>query len=132
MKNLLLLCLLFFFTQCKSQENKLVDWSSDLDYLKTELPKRHYNLYATKSPSDFETGVNKIKEQQWALSDFAIAFKLQQLIAGFGDSHSKISWGQYLDKSQILPLHLVWFSDGIYIVEVKTDKGISRRKIVKK
>ncbi len=116
MKNQLLLTTLFAFTLCTSQENKVADWSSDLDYLKTELPKRHYSLFAIKSPSAFEAGIEKIKKQQWELSDFAIAFKLQQLIAGFGDSHSKVSWGQYLDKSQILPLHLVWFSDGIYIL----------------
>ena len=60
--------------------------------------------------------MDKIKLISTKLSDFEVAIKLQQLIAGFGDSHTSINFGQLIDKNNILPLHLYWFSDGLYIL----------------
>ena len=113
---LIAITLVVCFCSCNILNNSKGDWESDLLYLKTELPKKHINLFSSKSKEDYFSGVDKIIDESHDLNDFQIGIKLQQLIASFGDSHSKIGWEQYLDKSKRLPLQLYWFSDGIYIL----------------
>jgi hypothetical protein len=117
MRNISLLIIgLFLIQSCNSQNTKTIDWTSDLDYIANELPKKHYNLFTIKSKKEYLTNLAKLKSSSKALSDFEIAIKLQQLIAKFGDSHTKVNYGQFIDKTQILPLHLYWFSDGLFVL----------------
>jgi hypothetical protein len=93
-----------------------VDWQADLNYLERQLPKNHYDLFALQSQTYFQQGIEKIKASADTLSDLAVAVQLQQLVASMGDSHTKVDFGPFLDKDQVLPLHLYWFSDGLYIL----------------
>lgn len=97
-------------------QNKTIDWDTDLNYLEKELPEKHCDLFAIKSKDTFITGINAIKEESSSLKDVEIALKIQQLIAKFGDSHTNLNINQILDKNQILPMHLLWASDGLYIL----------------
>ena len=91
MKNVILLTFLFACLTAFSKSDENIDWSSDIEYIKVELPKNHYNLYMVKSEQDFFTGLDDISKIQNQLSDFEVAVKLQQLIATFGDSHTTLS-----------------------------------------
>lgn len=117
MKNLSLLILaLFLSTLCKAQTSTPINWDADIDFLGTELPQKHCDFFAMKDKNSFLTGLDKIKRNSAELTDFEVAIQLQQLIASFGDSHTHVSFGQNLDKNNILPLHLYWFSDGLFIL----------------
>lgn len=117
MRNLCLLIIgLFLSLQCNSQTLKKNDWVTDIDFLAKELPRKHYDFFTIKDKQEFLVELDKIKLISTKLSDFEVAIKLQQLIAGFGDSHTSINFGQLIDKNNILPLHLYWFSDGLYIL----------------
>ena len=60
-----------------------------------------------------------------------MAVKLQQLIASFGDSHTELIWQQFIDKNKILPLQVMWFSDGIFVVAtIKDNINILGCKII--
>jgi len=132
MKNLILLTLLLACLTAFSQSNKKIDWSADIAYIKAELPKNHYNLYMVKSEQDFFTGLDEISKIENQLSDFEIAVKLQQLIATFGDSHTSLILKPFLDYNKILPIGLMWFSDGIWIQSTtKSNEAILGAKITK-
>lgn len=117
MRNLsLLIIVLLLNLVCNSQTLKQVDWTADIDFLATELPQKHYDFFTVKDKKEFLVGLDKIKSSSAKLTDIEVAIKLQQLIAGFGDSHTTVNYGQLIDKNKILPLHLYWFSDGLYIL----------------
>lgn len=132
MKNWFLISFLLFTISAKSQPNKSISWATDIEFLKTELPAKHKNVYAEKSEAYFFEGIKRVALQTDSLSDFEIAIKLQQLISSFGDSHTGANWGQFVDKNKILPLHLFWFSDGIFILHTTAEnKEVLGCKIVK-
>lgn len=117
MRNLsLLIIVLLLNLVCNSQTLKQVDWTADIDFLATELPQKHYDFFTVKEKKEFLVGLDKIKLSSPKLTDIEVAIKLQQLIAGFGDSHTAVNYGQLIDKNKMLPLHLYWFSDGLYIL----------------
>lgn len=117
MRNLsLLIIVLLLNLVCNSQTLKQVDWTADIDLLATELPQKHYDFFTVKDKKEFLVGLDKIKSSSAKLTDIEVAIKLQQLIAGFGDSHTSVNYAQLIDKNKILPLHLYWFSDGLYIL----------------
>lgn len=117
MRNLsLLIIVLLLNLVCNSLTLKQVDWTADIDFLATELPQKHYDFFTVKDKKEFLFGLDKIKSSSPKLTDIEVAIKLQQLIAGFGDSHTAVNYGQLIDKNKMLPLHLYWFSDGLYIL----------------
>lgn len=132
MKNLIFLSLLLSCLTAFSQNDKKIDWNSDLEYIKGELPKNHYNLYMVKSEQYFLSGLDNISKIQNQLSDFEVAVKLQQFIATFGDSHTALSIDPFLDFTKILPLGLMWFSDGLWIQSTtKSNEEILGAKLTK-
>ncbi|MCW3788335.1 S41 family peptidase [Plebeiibacterium sediminum] len=131
MKNLILLTLLFACLTAFSQNNEKTDWNADIEYIKVELPKCHYNLYMLKSEQDFYNGLDDISKIQDQLSDFEVAVKLQQLIATFGDSHTNLSLNPFLDYNKILPIGLMWFSDGLWVQSTtKSNETILGAKLI--
>ncbi|WP_321288948.1 S41 family peptidase [uncultured Sunxiuqinia sp.] len=131
MKNLILLTFLFACLTAFSQSDKSIDWNSDIEYIKVELPKNHYNLYMVKSEQDFISGLDEISKIQNQLSDFEVAVKLQQLIATLGDSHTTLSLDPFLDYNKILPIGLMWFSDGLWIQSTtKSNETILGAKLI--
>jgi hypothetical protein len=112
----LLIAGLILIQLCSAQDLKKIDWSSDVDFLAQELPKKHYDFFTVKGKNEFLTGLKKIRSTSIDLTDLDMAIRLQQLIAGFGDSHTRINYGQLIDRNKILPLHLAWFKDGLFIL----------------
>ncbi|MFB6341184.1 S41 family peptidase [Saccharicrinis sp. FJH62] len=120
MKNTILI-LYIFISIASCAQNSSIDWRADIDYLKTELPKKHYNLFMVKSQQDFNNGLDRIAAQKNELSDFEIAVKLQQLIASMGDMHTSVSLKPFFDFNRMLPLGLMWFNDGIFVQTTTRD-----------
>lgn len=122
MKNLILLTLaLILFQTAHSQEEKPINWNEDLDYLAKELPEKHYDLFAMRSEKEFSDGIDAIKAAAEGLTDIRVALKTQQLIARFGDSHTRLDFSPMIDKNKMLPLGVMWLKDGLYIVKTATD-----------
>ena len=53
MKNMIFLLFISVSVTAISQSNKTVDWDTDLNFIKVELPKRHYNFYMSKVNETF-------------------------------------------------------------------------------
>jgi hypothetical protein len=112
--SLLAVGVILSLTMC-SQDGK-IDWNTDLDFLAKELSEKHYNFFTVKSKDDFLSGISAIKQESENLNDFQVALKTQQLIAKFGDSHTMLNFNQLLNPNQILPIHLFWTSDGLFVL----------------
>lgn len=105
-----------------SQGGSGIDWAADLDYLASELPAKHCNLFAKYDKAQFETAIGAIKASAGEAGDFATALKTQQLIAKLGDSHTMLYFQQLINRQQILPIGLLWVSDGLYVIQT-TDEN---------
>lgn len=124
MKRIVLLIIGIFVLQiCNSQTVTKTDWKADIDFLAKELPEKHYNFFTVKSKKEFLFKLNHIKINSEQLTDFEVALKLQQIIASFGDSHTRICFEQFIDKNQILPLQLFWFSDGLFVLHTTKENS---------
>ena len=115
-KSVFYVLVILIIQSCSSQNNDLSDWASDLDYISKSLPKKHNDFFVLKSKDYFLKGIQNIKSSTDSLSDLHISLKLQQLIAGMGDSHTKVHFRQFIDENKVLPLDLYWFRDGLYIL----------------
>jgi len=132
MRKLVLLFLVFIPIIVSSQNFRAIDWDADLNLLKVELPKSHYNLYKLKSEKDFFYGIEQVSQEKNKLSKLDIAIKLQQLIASFGDSHTLAGWSQFVDNNKILPLNLLWFKEGFFVMNtIEENRSILGCKILK-
>lgn len=105
-----------------SQGGSGIDWAADLDYLAKELPAKHCNLFAKYDKDKFEAAIGTIKASAPEAGDLATALKTQQLIAKLGDSHTMLYFHQLLNRQEILPLGLLWVSDGLYVIQT-TDEN---------
>jgi len=132
MRKLILLTLVLLPIIANSQDNRVIDWEADLNLLKVELPKNHYNLYNLKTEKDFTYGIGQLLQEKNNLQDLAIAIKLQQLIASFGDSHTMVGWAKFMDNNKILPLNILWFKEGLYVIgTTEENQSILGHKILK-
>jgi len=87
-------------------------WARDLDYLATELPKKHKNLFHNISEDEFRSRIEALKEELSGLHPHEILAGLLRIIAAVGDSHTTLGYR----PRQGLLLMLYWFRDGIYVL----------------
>ena len=58
-----ILILTVFSINSYSQEIETENWITDLNFLKSELPKKHKNLFFKITKNEFENGINNIIKQ---------------------------------------------------------------------
>lgn len=95
-------------------------WRQDLQFLATELPRRHANFYFQLRPEDFQRAVGELEVRIPELSDAQVITGLMGLVAMAGDSHTSI----FPLPFRPLPIALRWFEDGLYVTA--TAPGQSR------
>ena len=115
MKRLFIFLLIGFSINTYSQEIESENWITDLNFLKTELPKKHKNLFHKLTKQEFENGIENIKNQLDEDTDIETSIKLNQLISQIGDSHTYLSTSHILKKRKSIPLGLMWFKNGLYV-----------------
>ncbi len=111
---------LVLFTLQSCAQTPTINWTSDLNYLQTEFPKKHCGFNKLNNQT-FTREIENLKANADHLSDFEIAIQLQQAIASLGDSHSGINISPFINKEQLLPITLQWFSDGLYILHCNNE-----------
>jgi len=110
-----LLILYLWSSTLFSQSISKSQWLSDIDYLQKTLPVKHIDYFTVKTRKEFNESIEKVKSDIENLNDLAVAFRLQQVIASFGDSHTRVNWTKMADATKRLPIGFNWFSDGIFI-----------------
>ncbi|POS01985.1 peptidase S41-like protein [Flavobacterium croceum DSM 17960] len=131
MKKIFTLIALLTVTIFFGQEIKTEDWTTDLNFLKTELPKKHKNLFFKVSKQDFEAELNKIILNLDKDSDVETSIKLTQLIAKIGDTHTMANISSFFKSRYTIPLNLNWFKEGLFVTGTsKNNYEILDKKIV--
>jgi hypothetical protein len=103
-------------------------WSEDINYLSSELPKKHKNLFFQKNEDEFFKEIAIIKESINTLSDYEIKLQITKIVASIGDAHTSVP----LPINLLLTLEFYWFSDGIYVIAAPLEyKHILYCKITK-
>lgn len=117
-------------TSSFSQSKDIIDWKTDLEYLKTELPIMHSNLFFQVSQAEYNAAIENLKEQSGTISNEAMYIKIQQLLVRLGDSHTTTGFISKLPE-KYLPIVLYVFDEGIFIVGVKDiDESIMGNKLI--
>ena len=74
-KTIQILCAILFFVLV-SKAQTVEQWKADLQFLSTELPKRHKNLFHTMTREQFETAVKQLDAKIPTLTNNQIALEL--------------------------------------------------------
>lgn len=85
----------------------------DLEFLKTELPQRHKNLFAKISEKEFNLKILEIESKSKNLNEETFEIELYKLIKEIGDEHTRIE-PKY---PTIFPIHFDFFKEGIFVTE---------------
>jgi hypothetical protein len=87
-------------------------WLQDIDYLATELPRLHLNLFFRTPRAEFERAAEELRRAVPASSDHQIVVGLMRLAALPGDAHTTLgAWPRF----RSLPLRLTRLADGLYV-----------------
>jgi len=101
----------FCFAKTQAQNLSPQQYIEDLEYLKSELPKKHKNLFAKISESDFNTQIKNIESKSKYLTDESFEIELYKLIKEIGDEHTYI--GPIYKTTY--PLNFGFFKEGIFV-----------------
>lgn len=115
MKKITLLFFLIINNYINAQQIATEDWITDLNFLKTELAKKHKNLFFKISKQEFENDIENIINSLDKDNDIETSLKLTQLIAKVGDTHTNLKIGHILNKRKTLPFGLISLKKGIYV-----------------
>lgn len=131
MKKTIFIFFLFIYNYSNAQQIASEDWKTDINFLKTELIKKHKNLFFKISKQEFEKETDNIINNLDKDNDITTTIKLTQLIARIGDTHTNLKIGHLLKKSKTLPLGLMSFNNGFYISATsKSNYEILDKKLI--
>ncbi len=101
-----------------SQDTRIQNWIDDIDYMQTNLPQIHKNLYHSIKKEDFDKAIFDLKNDVPKFKDYEIECRLAQIVASIGDAHTSL----YLnfDYSSTYPLKVWWFGEDLRVI--KTDR----------
>jgi hypothetical protein len=88
-------------------------WRSDIDFLGSELAKRHVNPFTITSRDSFYAQLAAVKADVPLLNDVDIAIRLQKAVASLGDAHTSMDTN-YASLT-FFPLVVEPFSDGFFV-----------------
>ena len=106
---------LFIFATHKIYAQNLTEkqFVEDLEFLKTELPQRHKNLFAKISEKEFNLKILEIESKSKNLNEETFEIELYKLIKEIGDEHTRIE-PKY---PTIFPIHFDFFKEVIFVTE---------------
>ncbi len=110
-----LLILLISYSSFSYSQTRKEIWTKDINYLKTELPRLHKNLFFKTDQKEFNQKINSIIHEIDNLKDIEIYIALQEVMALMGDDHTSI-YDPRLPEYGKFPIYLNYFEDGIYIL----------------
>jgi len=95
-------------------------WNADVDYLATELPKRHPNLFHDLTPAQFNAALADLKTRTASMSLAQFSIELQKVVASLRDAHTEVDTRV---AQTFFPLRLYRFSDGFYVTKTNGESA---------
>lgn len=99
------------FTKLNGQILTPEQFVEDVEFVKSELPKRHNNLFAKISEKEFNNRIEYIERKSKDLNNESFEIELYKLIKEIGDEHTRV---EPVYKTTY-PLNVDFFKEGIFI-----------------
>jgi hypothetical protein len=93
-------------------------WLVDIDYLASELPRRHFNLFHNMERSALDGQLASVRAEVGTLSDGDLTTRLIQIVAGVGDGHTNVDFAA---RFRAVPVQLGWYPEGLAITHATPD-----------
>ncbi len=108
-------------------------WREDLQFLATELPKRHKNLFHKLKREDFEKAVKDLDLKIPTLSQYQIALEFARLVAMVRDGHtSMIPLVEPTLNFRAFPIRIYLFKEGFFVQSASGEyKDMVGGKVIK-
>ena len=91
-------------------------WKADIDFLSSQLAKKHMNAFHKISKSEFETEVAQLKQAVPNLSREQVIAGIMKIVASIGDGHTSVPIPALRAQGfHVLPVRFYSYLDGIYI-----------------
>ena len=105
--------ILTFNNNSQNHSTSVTNWLEDLEQLRTELPKKHINLYQNITKENFNLLIDNLEKDLNSLSVSEIKIRIMEIIASVKDSHT---YARCTFSKKYFPIETCWFSDGLYII----------------
>jgi len=103
-------------------------WIQDIDYVSSELPRLHPNLFFQTPRAEFERVADELRRAVPSRQDHEVVVGLMRLVALPGDGHTTLRRGSGF---RALPLALTRLADGVYVTAADDDRaGILGARVV--
>jgi hypothetical protein len=112
---------------------EVIDWRVDLNFIATEFPAKHANLFHRLDRKKFDSAVEQLDAEIPNLTRKQIALEMARIVGLPRDGHSYLRtiWEPNL-KFQYLPIRLYVFSDGVYVIQAADEyKNILGARLLK-
>lgn len=113
-KVVLTICCILLCTNLPIQPTKALDrkgtWTSEIETIQNQLPKLHKNLFFKLTKDQWNSRLEKLKENIDQLTDSQVRVELMRTVASVGDGHTST----YLNTDSFFPFYFVWLKDGIF------------------
>lgn len=114
-------------------KSELEKWREDLEYIKTELPRRHKDLFHRLDKEKFYSEIEKLDKQLPGLTANRAALEFERIVGLARDGHTWTSpvFAENM-KFRLFPYALYTFSDGIFVRKASPEyKDIIGSKVLK-
>src|SRR5712692_11402303 len=95
-------------------------WRDDLQFLATELPRRHVNFFANVTRPDFNQAVSDLNQAIPDQTDPEVIVGLARIVAMARDAHTNLALPQGAARFAQVGLRLMWFQEGLYVTSAAT------------
>jgi len=107
---------------------KYIDWQSDVQQLKSELPKLHKNLFYAKNSAEFYGKINNLLQNLNSLDTYSIVMEIARIVASSKDAHT----AAMLPRNYRFPFDCYPFEEGLFITATNDEnKDLLYKKIMK-
>jgi hypothetical protein len=88
-------------------------WKEDIEFIKTELPKKHKNAFHTITKERFEAEIELLKSELPQLSNDAIIVEMVRVVSLIGDAHTFL---RYPKSFKWFPIRFYQFGNEIRVI----------------
>ncbi len=97
-------------------------WRYDLQFLASELKRRHYSPFRKISKEEFDGAVAKLDSRIPNLKDEEIEVEFMRLARMMGDGHTYLRPKHTLASNvRALPIQLFFFTEGLFIIRASSE-----------
>ncbi|MDP3488025.1 MAG: hypothetical protein Q8S19_08870, partial [Bacillota bacterium] len=88
-----------------------IDWQSDIEQVRKELPRLHHNFFHAKNEAEFYSKMDSLEQQFSHMDTYGIVMELAKVVATARDAHTAVM----LPQNYRLPFDCYPFAEGLYI-----------------